>query len=358
VGREDDINEAGVLQGTRIKYHRHWDLTGHHIIVPRMYIPPSMRADWPIPFIDHRPSLLDYHQTGVVTDIAPRDEIQEEALGVMMSLKNEGGTINLACGRGKTALACMLTGEIGVPALAVVNQGTLIAQWREEISEFLSIPRSRIGVIQRDTCQWEGYPFVIATVQTLAQRVNSFPLEMFKYFGLVFYDEAHHMSAPFFVRAASPFWGTRFSLTATPFRLDGKEAIYQYHLGEVVMSNLEQDIIPETIFHEIEWPHPVDFDQCRDVNGNINTSRTRTYITQLEWRNALIARHARADVDEGRQLLVLSHGVREGQLEALARLYGRRGRGVIHGNVKQDSQYPCYEGSTLFSPRSTCRGKR
>jgi hypothetical protein len=84
--------------------------------------------------------------------------------------------------------------------------------------------------------------------------------------------------------------------------------VYQYHLGRVIHSNLSQELIPDTVFHVLKWRMPSgDKSQVTDCNGDINTSKVRSYLGQLAWRNRLIYDHLLADLQEGRQILVLSH---------------------------------------------------
>jgi superfamily II DNA or RNA helicase len=129
-------------------------------------------------------------------------------------------------------------------------------------------------------------------------------------FGLAFFDEGHHMSAPHFVRAADLFFGRRFSLTATAKRLDGLQAIYQYHLGPVIHRNLEQELIPTTFFHQLKWEFNLrDKLRVTDSSGDFNMPRIRTYLGSLDWRNNIIYHDLLTDIQGGRQILVLSHSV-------------------------------------------------
>jgi len=129
-------------------------------------------------------------------------------------------------------------------------------------------------------------------------------------FGLVLYDEGHHMSAPVFVRSADLFFGRRYSLTATARRIDGLESVYQYHLGPIIHRDLEQELIPHTYFHRLKWEFDLRYKpRVSDSNGDFNLPRIRTYLGDLRWRNHLIGQDIIADFLKSRQLLVLSHSV-------------------------------------------------
>jgi superfamily II DNA or RNA helicase len=120
----------------------------------------------------------------------------------------------------------------------------------------------------------------------------------------------HHISAPCFVQSADLFFGRRFGLTATAKRLDGLEAIYQYHLGGVIHRNLEQALIPTTFFHQLKWEFNLrNKPLVTDSNGDFNFPRIRSFLGNLDWRNEIIYRDLLIDLQEGRQILVLSHSV-------------------------------------------------
>jgi len=145
-------------------------------------------------------------------------------------------------------------------------------------------------------------------VQTLANRKDSLPAGFRHYFGVAFYDEGHHLSAPHFVKAADLFYGDRFSLTATATRADGMESIYQYHLGPIIYQDLEQDLIPETTFHQLEWdPSKEQLAAMIDKGGTNNHGLYCVMIGTVNWRNQYIIDQIVPEIEEGRDILVLAH---------------------------------------------------
>jgi superfamily II DNA or RNA helicase len=291
--------------GTRADQIRLWDENKHHLIVPRDFIPEEQYNNFDFEFVDLRPT--KFEQVDIEDLIELRNEEQDEAF---IHLKhNYRGTLNLACGKGKTVLALKLAATLKIPTMIVVNTTYLLEQWREEIERHLNV--SGVGIIQGDNVDWEDRPIVIAMLHTLSQRREEWPISFRRRFGLVFYDEGHHMSAPVFVRSADLFFGRRYSLTATAERTDGLEMVYQYHLGRVIHSNLEQDLIPTTVFHRLKWEFPENHTvQIQDSNGDVNLSRVRTYLGRLDWRNELIYEDLLGDLLDGRRVLVLSHSVK------------------------------------------------
>jgi superfamily II DNA or RNA helicase len=162
-------------------------------------------------------------------------------------------------------------------------------------------------------------------------------MEFRRRFGIVVYDEGHHMSAPVFVRSADLFFGQRYSLTATPERTDGLERIYQYHLGRVIHSNLEQILIPRTLFHVLEWSlREEDKKYITDAYGSVNLSKVRTFLGTLRWRNAVIADDIKLDLAAGRKILVLCHSVEH--VEKLYAYFAIVGGGMVIGSTPQEDR--------------------
>lgn len=322
---EPVLDEAGIQIDTRQAIMSLWNETAHHLVVPREFLHPAQYHDFRCEFVVlPRPV---YQEAGIVDQISLRDNEQAKAFEALLS--HDSGTLNLACGKGKTVLALKLAATLNVPTIIVVNTTALLEQWKEEIERHLLV--SGIGTVQGLLQDWK-HPVVVAMVHTLS--LKSWPMEFRRYFGLVLYDEGHHMSAPVFVKSADLFYGRRFSLTATATRTDGLETIYQYHLGRVIHSDLEQQLIPHTFFHVLQWDMPVrDKKLVQDKFGEVNTSRVRTYLGRLDWRNGVIYQQLLLDLQAGRKILVLSHSV--GHVQALYQYVSAVGAGMIIGETLQ-----------------------
>ena len=78
-------------------------------------------------------SLRDY-QKSVINDVIPKIKNQE------------GGTISLPPGRGKTVIACKLISKLKRKTLVIVHKTFLLNQWTKRIQQFL--PDARVGIIQ------------------------------------------------------------------------------------------------------------------------------------------------------------------------------------------------------------------
>ena len=179
---EDVLYDMGDPVGRVSRTTELWDETEHHIIVPREFISPDKYKLFRFPFIDIRPT--EYPAIDVEDQINLRNETQERALQIL--LWNRSGTLNLACGKGKTIIALKLIAALKIPTIVIVNSSALMDQWRGKISEYLKV--DSVGTIQGDIYDWK-HPIVLAMVQTLAARHLQFDMEFRRRFGVAIYDE-------------------------------------------------------------------------------------------------------------------------------------------------------------------------
>lgn len=293
-----------------------WQETQNHIVVPREFWDPvSMACE----VVDCRP--LSYPQTSISSKIVldarnPEETIQQEALTALLAAR--GGILQLACGRGKTVIALELVARLGVPALIVVDNTQLLHQWKEEIERHLDVPGG-VGLIQGDVCDWKK-DIVLSTYQTLSARAATLPNEIRRYFGVVIWDEAHHVSAPVFSRSADLFYGRRYGLTATPDRIDGTQVVYEFHIGPVLYKNLTQKLKPRVFFLwtglTVDTKDQAVAPMVLDKNNELHLSKLSSYFGQWRTRLNFILHYVQDAAKQGRKILVLSNSVDE-----LANLY-------------------------------------
>lgn len=325
--------EFPVMDEEGISYLQLWYEDADHLIVPREFIPRHEYQHMSFPIISVQPARfphVPFEEKIKLDAIRPDLTTQRDAWPVMQQSKS--GLLNLACGKGKTVMALKLIAERKVPALVVVNNTTLINQWQDRITQHLGNIPGGIGVIQGppDSWDWQGRGICVAMIHSLALHAESIPPGMSRYFGLVIYDEVHHLSAPLFVRAAPMFYGERQGLTATVNREDGLEPIYQYHIGDVYHSDLMPDMMPRIYFQEC----PVIVDQSSseakdpatgvyDKTGKINIPKLRTFLGRLPECNEFIANKLSQPLEKGRKVLALSHSVE--QLQNLNSMFANSG---------------------------------
>ena len=270
--------------------------TETHLIVPRHYL--DGQNKW-FEMVDDTPTF----EKVVFEDLGVVRPNQQAAWDSLKIVKN--GTLNLACGKGKTFLALKKIALIGHPAIVIVNQGGTLKQWAEAAEMFLGETPT---VVQANKTDWSGN-IVLATIQTLSKRAGTWPLEMRRRFGMVVVDECHHMSAPKFSQIADMFFGDRLGLTATPKRADGTEVVYYQHLGGIFFSDMTQDLVPTVFMQETITTMDLESPKVVDCFGKLHIQKMRIALETDLARVSAVTSHLKKAVDAGRKVLVLGHSV-------------------------------------------------
>lgn len=282
-----------------------WEESSNHLICPREFLPAAHYKQYKFPFVDLRPQFQKIQFKDMVV---PRNEEQTKAWNALAAQDN--GILNLGCGKGKTKLAVKKIAQKGVPTLVIVPDGGILEQWKEAILGGPKTPQGlgfdgELGIVQGGLFNW-AKPITLALVTTLGLRVKdeTIPQEMFRYFGLIIYDEVHQIGAPMFSLTAGPFYGDRIGLTATVQREDGLDPIYRYHIGEPFYTDLHQDLVPRIYFQQT--PARINLEDAK-VNNQVNISVLRTLIGKDLVGNTYRYWCIRQALEQGRKLICLSH---------------------------------------------------
>ena len=111
-------------------------------------------------------------------------------------LKYDGGGICVGCGSGKTVMAIYIAHILKVKTLVIVHKSFLLNQWKERFEQFSN---ARIGIIQQNKVETDDKDVVIGMLQSIAK--DKYDFGIFREFGLVIFDEAHHAPSKFFSKA-------------------------------------------------------------------------------------------------------------------------------------------------------------
>jgi superfamily II DNA or RNA helicase len=239
---------------------------------------------------------------------------QEDAVAAM-ERTNGDGTLNLACGRGKTVLSWYRACQLGGPVLFLAPQIAHLSNAEKELRTFFDVKAS-IGHMYKGSTDW-NHDIVFATVSGLANMVKSgrLPPEFHRYFALTIYDEAHHISAGHFVYTANISQGRRLGLTAEKKRTDGLEQIFLGHLGSICYSDIEPDLVPTVMFHKTGIVLSEDEDaETKDVNGAVHMAKLRRVLGSVESRNRMVVQRIKSDLSAGRTVYVISHSPEHAEL--------------------------------------------
>ncbi|MEF8868378.1 MAG: DEAD/DEAH box helicase [Haloarculaceae archaeon] len=123
-------------------------------------------------------------------------------------------------GSGKTVAALGVMAAIGGETLVLVPSRELAEQWREAMLEHTSLTEERIGLYHGGEKRIR--PVTIATYQTAGMDRHRMLFDERRW-GLVVYDEVHHIPSPIHRRSADLQTKHRIGLSATPIREDDKE---------------------------------------------------------------------------------------------------------------------------------------
>ena len=273
-----------------------------HIRVPRAFVTSEWMTYNNVPCQDLRPSEDSYDYVDFKSTVVPRDFEQEAAMKALF-VAPEGGILEMGCGRGKSVQALHTISQLKKPALIIVNNTTHIDQWIAESQKCLGVTPT---VVQGAKHDWSN--LTIAMLHTLAGR--EWDVNDLNRFGSVWFDEAHHLSAPTFNVVCPLFVGKRFGLTATKHREDGTESLYLYHLGPVLYTDMRTDLVPEVFFIKTgERFNANEVVEVRSSDGVLNIPKIRSALALRDSRNALILSEIKKAREQERRILVLGHVV-------------------------------------------------
>ncbi len=149
---------------------------------------------------------------------------QHEALRAFVDAKRMG-VIVLPTGAGKTHVASMIMAKLARSTLVVAPTLDLVRQWTQVLSEAFG---AEVGVVGGG--EHNVRPITVTTYDSAHVHMENFGNR----FGLVIFDECHHLPSGAYRLAAehclAPF---RLGLTATPERADGLEESLDSLIGRI-----------------------------------------------------------------------------------------------------------------------------
>lgn len=274
----------------------------------------------------------DLREDGLPLDIRFLGDIRpaQAAAGEDL-LRHDFGTLSAGTAFGKTVLAAWMIAQRARSSLVLVHRRSLLLQWKERLSQFLSCDLEDIGQIGGGKNRPTGH-LDVALVQTLS-RFDSERLQNLGY-GFVVADECHTIPAASFERVANALRPRFFlGLSATPERRDGMHPVLCMQCGPIrhrvspLMTARSEPfahvvLVRATHFRPESIPHRPD-----DRNTPF-FPRLCDALCHDEIRNELIASDAVACLKEGRFPLILTD--RRDHVALLAEILHRHGvRNVV-----------------------------
>lgn len=256
---------------------------------------------------------------GKLIDITVKIQLRPHQITAAENIKKQfaaghGGVLSLPCGYGKTVLAIWAIAHLGKKTLVVVNKEFLMDQWMNSFEQFSN---ARVGILQQNKIEIDGNDVVIAMLHSLC--LKDYPKNLFDEFGLVIFDECHHIASEMFSKAL-PKVATKYmlGLSATPERKDGLSRVFYYYLGNLfhqerrVGTNL---VVVKQIRIMSDSPY---YQDLFLANGVKNTTGMISQLSEFDERNKLIIFILELLILQGRTTLVLSS--RREHLEVLYKL--------------------------------------
>ena len=247
---------------------------------------------------------------------------QQAVVDSFLKPEPHDGIISLHTGGGKTVCALYIASQLRLPTLVIVHNSFLRDQWVDRIKSFL--PNARIGRIQGDTIEVDGFDVVIAMLQTLSMK--DIPISNFKPLGLVIVDECHHIASEVFSQALPKVTSKyMLGLSATPTRKDGLMNVGHWFLGPLLYQSQNADIRDDTIeveVYEYKNDDPVFNEIIYNKQGVMFTTLMINKLAEEKGRTKLLADILEDILTESpqRQILVLTDRVQHTKdiLEALS----------------------------------------
>ena len=234
-----------------------------------------------------------------------RDMQKEIINNILPHINNTGGgVLCLPCAAGKTVLSLYLISQFKVKTLVIVHKTFLLNQWKERAEQFTN---AKLGILQRDKIDVEGKDIVIGMLQSIAK--DKYNEDIFKDFGMVIFDEAHHAPSEYFSRAL-PIIASKITigLSATPKRSDGLEQILYWYFGDIMykMENTKNNnVLVNIIKYDLEHEK---FKEYLLKTGDVNRPKTINKITTIGRRNKFIIDYVQEVLEDepNRKILILS----------------------------------------------------
>jgi DNA excision repair protein ERCC-3 len=210
-------------------------------------------------------------------------------------METKSGVLVGPPGAGKTVAALGILARVGGETLVLVPSRELAGQWREEILARTTLSEDQVGEYHGGTK--EVRPVTIATYQTAGMDRHRDLFDS-RQWGLVVYDEVHHIPSAVYRRSADLQTKHRLGLSSTPVREDDKEEEIYTLIGPPIGTDwdalFDAGFVaePEVQIRYVPWADEDSRNQYVSSNGHERRQQAATNPAKLAEVRHLLARHA------------------------------------------------------------------
>lgn len=211
--------------------------------------------------------------------------IKDEAIQQL----NVRGTTLISCypGFGKTITSIYISSKIGLKSLILVNRVVLMNQWKEAISKFCPGSVVQLLTPQTNTINKDADFFVIN-----AMNVPKF--SALEIVGTIIVDEAHLILSNVLSKSLQKLFPKYLiGLSATPYRTDGFNALFDLYFGEKkiirklfhphIVYKVETGIVPELEYDRngtVIWGKLIEAQSLNEARNRMILSIVQTNLSR------------------------------------------------------------------------------
>lgn len=239
----------------------------------------------------------------------PQKPEQPQIIQESVDLLNQDKQFILAAptGFGKTFISTEIAGRMGRRFCVITTKEDILYQWVKAIQLTLNLTEDEIGIWRGDSTPKPHHKAVVALVQSVSKGPERYGIKAYEGFGLILCDEVHRMGADSFSQTMWHFPSKlRMGLSATPRRKDGKDQVFRWHIGPVMVEAKMEVLVPKVLLHSTPWkiPRTNTGQQIPHDFGQISTLMKP--MCRNPQRNQLILNYLVSTWEKGRHTIAFS----------------------------------------------------